>query len=253
MRSTEHLPLARGVNLRAPSLIRQTRSGTRHPPRRPKPRGLGISPPRAGPDARWSRDGTRIAAAYAIGPLGPQGPARPGLAIIDVDSGSRTVILDQEAAEGQDLYPRWSADDEQLVFWRECNDGTTAIFVIDVDGNNLTQLTDWDQFAGDPDWSPDGTLIVFTTHPLRVFGGSERSDLYTMRPDGTDVRQLTHLEGSRATQPRWTPDGEAIIYTRVAASGHPRHIWAIRSDGTNDSPVLTTRDISTSPVLQPTP
>ena len=74
-----------------------------------------------------------------------------------------------------------------------------------------------------------------------------------MRPDGTEVRQLTHLEGSRATQPRWTPDGEAIIYTRVGASGHPRHIWAMRADGTGDSPLLTTRDIATSPVLQPTP
>ena len=203
--------------------------------------------------ASWSRDGTRIAAAYAMGPLGPEGPARLGLAIIDVDSGERTVILDHDAADGQDLYPRWSADDEQLVFWRERNDETTAIFVIDVDGNNLTQLTEWDQVAGDPDWSPDGTLIVFTTHPLRVFGGSERSDLYTMTPDGTDARQLTHLEGSRATQPRWTPDGEAIIYTRVGAGGGPRHIWAIRHDGTEDSPLLTTRDISTSPVLQPTP
>jgi TolB protein len=203
--------------------------------------------------ASWSRDGTRIAAAYAIGPLGPEGPARLGLAIIDVDSGARTVILDHEAADGQDLYPRWSADDEQLVFWRERNDRTTAVFVIDVDGNNLTQLTEWDQIAGDADWSPDGTLIVFTTYPLRVFRVADRSDLYTMRPDGSEMRQLTHLEGSRATQPRWTPDGEAIIYTRVEASGRPRHIWAIRSDGTDDSPVLTTRDNLTHAVLQPTP
>jgi Tol biopolymer transport system component len=203
--------------------------------------------------ASWSRDGTRIAAAYAIGPLGPQGPARLGLAIIDVDSGARTVILDHDAADGQDLYPRWSADDEQLVFWRERDDETTAIFVLDVDGTNLTQLTEWDQFAGDPDWSPDGTLIVFTTYPLRVFGVAERSDLYTMKPDGTEVRQLTHLDGSRATQPRWTPDGEAITYTRVEPSGRPRHIWAIRSDGTDDSPVLTTSNNITHAVLQPTP
>ena len=203
--------------------------------------------------ASWSHDGTRLAAAYAIGPLGSDGPARLGLAIINVQSGKRSVILDHPAADGQDLYPRWSPDDRHLVFWREGGDGRTAVFRIDAGGGNLKQLSDWDIDAGDPDWSPDGTRIVYTTHPLRVFGGSEPSDLFTMAPDGSDVRQLTRLEQARATEPNWTPDGSSIIYTRTGADSHPRHTWSITADGRIDAALLTARGIYTNPVLQPLP
>lgn len=203
--------------------------------------------------AAWSHDGKRIAAAYAIGPLGSNGPARLGLAIIDVASGDRTVILDHPAADGQDLYPRWSPDDAQIVFWRERDDSRTAVFRIDDDGKNVVQLTDWALDAGDPDWSPDGTRILYTTHPLRVFGGAETSDLFTMLPDGGDVQQLTHLVGARATEPNWTPDGTSIIYTRTGASGQPRNTWSLTIEGLIDAPLLTTRAIYTNPILQPLP
>ncbi len=107
--------------------------------------------------------------------------------------------------------------------------------------------------AGDPDWSPTGSLIVFGTRPLLDFGDGE-SELYTMRPDGSEITQLTNngARGPRATQPRWTPDGEDILYTRVPQQGLPRHIWLLSADGKADRPVLQRREIYTHPVLQPT-
>lgn len=204
----------------------------------------------------WSPDGKQLAISTDGGRLTSDGPTRFGLAIIDVASEKVTPIVDHPASQGQDLFPRWSPDGTQLVFWRDRFLGEsvkTAIFIVNVDGSELRQLTPWSMLAGDPDWSPDGSLIVFTTHPLFEFSEGAQSELYTMRPDGSEVHALTSYgpDGPRGTQPRWTPDGEAILYTRLSQAALPRHIWIINADGTGDVPVLETNPIYTHPVLQP--
>jgi len=36
---------------------------------------------------------------------------------------------------------------------------------MNADGTNARQLTDPEMFAGEPDWSPDGEWIIFSTYP----------------------------------------------------------------------------------------
>jgi TolB protein len=188
----------------------------------------------------WSPDGSHIAISTAVGPLSETGPARFGIAIVEVNSKEVTQVLDHSSTEGQDHFARWSPDGKKLVFWRERakSDGTiqTAVFIVNADGSGLRQLTPWKMLAGDPDWSPKGDLIVFSTRPLVVFDTSGRSELYTMRPDGSGMHKLTSYgeDGPRATQPRWTPEGKAILYTRVTQTGSPRHIWVIDRTGDTD-------------------
>jgi TolB protein len=210
----------------------------------------------------WSPDGSRLAVSTGAGPIsetGPwPGPARFGIAIINVNSEEVTQVVDNENAVGQNRFARWAPDGKRLVFYRARakSDGTiqTAIFIVGVDGSNLRQLTPWNMQAGDPDWSPEGDLIVFSTHPLREFEASERSELYTMRPDGSGIKALTSngANGPRATEPRWTSDGKAILYVRENQEGTHRSIWAIDHTGRKDGPVLTKEpDCYTHPVLQP--
>lgn len=70
--------------------------------------------------------------------------------------------------------------------------------------------------------------IVFSTD------WSPPSQVYSIRPDGTGLRQLTHVtKGAGATSPAWSPDG-----TRIAFDYH-KHIWVMKGDGSGQTQITT--------------
>lgn len=83
------------------------------------------------------------------------------------------------------------------------------LFVSRWDGSGLRQLTH-DTFKDrGPAWSPDGERIAFY---------SDRSgnyEIWTIRPDGSDLRQVTRIGGSTADTPVWSPDASRIAFTLV--------------------------------------
>src|SRR6476469_5069535 len=81
----------------------------------------------------------------------------------------------------------------RLVFRRQDDNGVFQIWTANPDLTHQVQLTqgpDWDGWM--PSWSPDGTRIAFSSHhdDPDPSDGTEIEDVYTMRADGTDVRQL---------------------------------------------------------------
>ena len=200
-------------------------------------------------DPALSPDDAKIAYLQIGGPLVTIGqvemPATQKLQIATVTAGGLTQVktIFQTTTTTELNAPRWSPDGSHLVFWTDhVNPGTgqvdaTAVFTIQADGTRLVQVTPQSMLAGDCDWSPDGTRLVFATHPLVAFNFDPVvSNLFTARPDGTGLRQLTHsaTANNRATQAHFTPDGR-IIYTRVTRAG--RTLWLIDADGSNASPI----------------
>jgi TolB protein len=202
-------------------------------------------------DPALSPDDDKLAYLEIGGPFVPFGdievPASQELRIATVTPGGlthiRTVL--RTATTTMELNaPRWSPDGSHLVLWIERHvDDTgqpvdqTAVFTIRADGTGLTQVTPWPMLAGDCDWSPDGRRLVFATHPLLVFNFDlVVSNLFTVGPDGSGLRQLTHstTPNDRATQAHFTPGGR-IIYTRVTLAG--RTLWLIDADGSHASPI----------------
>ncbi len=201
----------------------------------------------------YSPDGTKVAFLRYLGPfINDTPPSDCGLAIGDVATGEVTQITSNtDPPCDREYSPRWSPDGSQLTYWRYPPKGT-AVFVINADGTQDTRLTDPEMVAGDPDWSPDGNWIVFSDHPLHEFQCCEVSNLYRMHPDGSGMEQLTHYDTKdlRATQPRYTPDGQWIVFTAVTPS--TRSLWAIPAEG-GEPVVLAPGGIYTHGTWQPQP
>ena len=75
---------------------------------------------------------------------------------------------------------------------------------------------------------PRGLLLV-------IRGVGPKAEIYALRPDGTESRQLTHDTSLDAT-PDWSPDGRHIVFIRVqdttsAASPSGPEIWVMNADG----------------------
>lgn len=100
----------------------------------------------------------------------------------------------------------------------------TEIYLVSANGQNLAQLTHTQSSEEAPDWSPDGSRIVFA---------SDRDgdmEIYSMELDGSDVVQITHND-TLDTDPNWAPDGSQIAYT-CSTDEHKLAVCTIRPDGT---------------------
>jgi Tol biopolymer transport system component len=71
------------------------------------------------------------------------------------------------------------------------------------------------------------------------------NQLCLIRPDGTHVRQLTHLTGLHGTfAPAWSPDGTRIVFTgnqRFDPLGPRNDLYTMRSDGTDVTRIISNR------------
>jgi Tol biopolymer transport system component len=140
---------------------------------------------------------------------------------IDPSNGEGEAVLTREDQLTVEQ-PRVSPDGTQVVFSRDRSitgvEGW-AIFVTDLAGGPMRQLTEWDLYASYPDWSAKG-VISFNTNDLRL-RNDQPHHLYTVAPDGTGLQRIETHDPAKpdveveAAHARWTQDGAAITYSML--------------------------------------
>ena len=184
----------------------------------------------------WSPDGERFVHAYTQceGIVCHQ-PVETGPA---PDGSGSFVPLASDLLE-----PDWSPDGTRIALW---SSRQGEIYTIDPNGTGLVNVTNSPGVSELPaSWAPDSSKLVFT----KPDGASWRQ-IFTMRPDGTAVTQLTSSEQHKAN-PVWSPDGTRIAF--FAVDGPSSELYTMRADGGDVVRVTTTADATGALGWQPIP
>ncbi len=82
-----------------------------------------------------------------------------------------------------------------------------GLYTINPDGSDIRHIRPTGQ---SPRWSPDGRWIAFAESTR---DNASLQSVFVMKPDGTDVRRLTHHHDVDATPPCWSPDSKRLAYS----------------------------------------
>jgi serine/threonine protein kinase/Tol biopolymer transport system component len=147
---------------------------------------------------RFSQDGRKALYATRYGRanleragLDPAGPTVAG-PLQPITQGSREVSSCRVSPDGQRIVFASQSPQEDL-------------FIVGTDGSGLRQLTN-DIFKDrNPVWSSDGRRLLFYSDR------SGRYEAWTIRPDGSDLRQVTRTQGEPVFSPLWSPDSRRLV------------------------------------------
>ena len=107
--------------------------------------------------------------------------------------------------------PSWSPDGKRLAFSGADKGGLVDLYTVELESQELVQLTRDIYHDRDPDWSPDGKKLVFSSD--RWQGGRKgRYNLFLFDLGQGVIRPLSHGEHNDL-QPAWSPDGKWVAFS----------------------------------------
>lgn len=121
------------------------------------------------------------------------------------------------------------------------------LYAVRADGSGEVRLTRDEGIH--PDWSPDGSRIVFQRQLAGEFA------LFTLNADGTGERRITDLGSAAglgrpsAEHPDWSPDGRRIAFiSKLTGRGD---LYLVNADGTGLAHLLETPQPELAPDWHP--
>ena len=136
--------------------------------------------------------------------------------------------------EANDFTPEWSPAGKEIAFVSD-RTGHNEIFIIDLTGGMPRQVTKNNSDAIHPHWSPDGRQIIYCSARDNPNQASAREgevyEIYTIKPVGTDVKQITHDKGIN-TYPSFSPEGGQILFRKVLGEKNSE-VFVMNGDGSS--------------------
>jgi TolB protein len=199
--------------------------------------------------ANWSPDGRRIVfnsdreTARNPDPRGARGPDVE-IFVMNAQGGNVRQVTDNEL---DDEDPAWSPDGSRIVFQRDLKPvrGKTDydLFTMAADGTDERRLTR-SRGVDDlyPNWSSRGRIVFASDRD------GDDLEIYTMRPDGSKVRQLTSNRFNEEF-PNWSPSGKTIGFHRERNDNFD--VYRMRRDGGGVERLTTDRAGEGLPAFSP--
>jgi Tol biopolymer transport system component len=190
----------------------------------------------------WSPDGEMIA--FESNRVG--GGGRVQIYVMNADGSGLTQLT---TGPGFHTFPGWSPDGSSLAIAADWGDdplqGIWIIPASDPDGvtqveaQRVTTIPKEILFDVEPQFSPDGSSIVFTR-----FKEPEKSAIHRVSIDGTGLQRLTPWK-LNASDPDWSPDGQMITFDSGDVGFPPAkpNIFVMGADGSSRTRLTDSKKI----------
>jgi TolB protein len=120
-----------------------------------------------------------------------------------------------------------NADGRMLTVQSASGRSDSNIFITSSDGSQMSTIADSTGDETDPVWSRIGDRIAF------VSNHTGNDEVWIMRGDGSEQRQLTSNTWEWDKHPTWSPDSSQIAF--FSNRSGQRQIWVMKSDGSGQS------------------
>ncbi|MHC4477771.1 MAG: HzsA-related protein [Planctomycetota bacterium] len=181
---------------------------------------------------------------------------KPGGGLYVFTPGDAEIQTLVDSPEGQILDCDLSHDAKEIVFsWKKSETEPYQVYLIDIDGTSLKQITDGPSYNFNACWLPDGDIAFLSTRkPAFAYcWTSPVGTLYRMNRHGNNIRRLSANYLNDFT-PAVLNDGR-IIYGRWEYVDRPaipiQSLWTINPDGTTLGVYYGNRVLSPATFIEP--
>ncbi len=122
----------------------------------------------------------------------------------------KRLVLTATDQPNKDEEERKKLKDDTMVIDHDLK--MAHLWVYDLDKKEEKRLTQGDWTVSDPQWSPDGTRITYTTRPTPRADDGALSDVWVVTVASGEKKKIAGEPGA-ADNARWSPDGKWIAFT----------------------------------------